>query len=93
MQHSPSEGTPMSSDTQTIVDLQARLDETTQRLHALEVEYEQLVACCQSVYGFLVEPNPRSGDPAPWDIVKDDHPVREAARHIVDTLAALGIEG
>jgi hypothetical protein len=62
------------------------------RISDLESDREMLIDSAKAVYAFLIEPNPANGDPGPWDIVDDGHPIRHAARNIVDTLVSLGVE-
>lgn len=77
---------------ETIESLRREVEFLQERVNALVGDRAALVAACEDVYARLVEPNPTNGDPAPWDVVDDEHPVRVAARRIIDTLVSLGIE-
>ena len=69
-----------------------QVEQLKARVSGLESEREMLIDSAKAVYAFLIEPNPSNGDPGPWDIVDDEHPIRAAARTIVDTLVSLGVE-
>lgn len=77
---------------ETIEALRGEVEFLQERVNALVGDRATLVSACEDVYAQLVEPNPANGDPAPWDVVHDDHPIRKAARRIIDTLVTLGIE-
>lgn len=83
----------MTVGNETLDALREELNQQAARINALEAERAVLIETCQSVYAYLVEPNPKNQDPAPWDVVGNGHPIRIAATQIVDTLVSLGIEG
>ncbi|MBC7543924.1 MAG: hypothetical protein H7338_14460 [Candidatus Sericytochromatia bacterium] len=72
--------------------LREQVEKLQARVRTLETERELLIDSAKAVYAFLIEPNPSNGDPGPWDIVDDGHPIRHAGRNIVDTLVSLGVE-
>jgi hypothetical protein len=76
----------------TIETLRDQAEQLKARVSSLEADRELLIESVRAVYAWLIEPNPANGDPAPWDLVGDEHPIREAARRVVDTLVSLGVE-
>lgn len=82
----------MTVEVDTIEALRAQAEQLKARISALEADRDLLIESARAVYAFLIEPNPSNGDPAPWDLVDDDHPIRRAASRVVDTLVSLGVE-
>jgi hypothetical protein len=82
----------MTVEVDTIETLRERAEQLKARVSSLEADREILIETARAVYAWLIEPNPANGDPAPWDLVGDEHPIREAARKVVDTLVSLGVE-
>ena len=82
----------MTVEVDTIETLREQSAQLKARVRSLENEREQLIESFRGVYALLIEPNPATGDPAPWDLVGDEHPIREAARKVVDALVSLGVE-